>query len=254
MKYYSIVLLILMLNCKPEKSDRLSAQEIIDRSIEVSGANLVNNSVIDFKFRNKDYSATRNEGIYKLSRTFLKDSFQIEDRLSNEKFERLINNKIIELEDSTASKFSASVNSVHYFSVLPYGLNDKAVNKKLMANKSIGGNKYYTVKVSFEEDGGGEDFEDEFLYWINMETFKVDYLAYSYQEEKERGIRFREAVNERFLNSVRFVDYNNYRPDGSNVKLERLPELFEKKELELVSEIKLEEIKFTTPLKLTGDL
>jgi hypothetical protein len=34
---------------------------------------------------------------------------------------------------------------------------------------------------NFGQDGGGKDFDDEFHYWINKQTHKVDYLAYSYR-------------------------------------------------------------------------
>jgi hypothetical protein len=28
---------------------------------------------------------------------------------------------------------------------------------------------------------GGADFDDEFHYWINKQTHKIDYLAYNYE-------------------------------------------------------------------------
>ena len=72
---------------------------------------------------------------------------------------------------------SNSVNSVHYFSVLPFGLNDKAVSKKLLSDITIKGVDYYTIQVTFSEDGGGDDFDDVFLYWVQKESFKLNYLA-----------------------------------------------------------------------------
>jgi len=245
MKYCTIILLVLLFNCNTEKSNGLSAQDVIDKSIEVSGVSLINNSFIEFNFRNVLYTAKRNGGNFRLSRSFEEDSMKIDDILTNQKFERFINAKPIKLEDSTASKFSASVNSVHYFSVLPYGLNDQAVIKKLLASRSIKNQRYYTVKVTFKEDGGGKDFEDEFLYWVNKDNYNIDYFAYSYMEEDGAGIRFRKAFNERFLDEIRFVDYKNYKPKTNNIKLEQLPDLFEKEELILVSKIELKDIKVT---------
>jgi hypothetical protein len=42
--------------------------------------------------------------------------------------------------------------------------------------------QYDVVGVTFGQDGGGKDFDDEFHYWINKQTHKVDYLAYSSDE------------------------------------------------------------------------
>jgi hypothetical protein len=137
------------------------------------------------------------------------------------------------------------VNSVHYFSVLPYGLNDLAVKKTLLEAVLIKNKMYDTVKVTFNQDGGGEDFEDVFMYWINKETSKIDYLAYSYNEVDGKGIRFREAYNERYVEGIRFVDYNNYKPKSTSISLINLPQLFKKGGLELLSKIELETITIT---------
>jgi hypothetical protein len=165
------------------------------------------------------------------------------DVLTNEGFERHINdNEAVFIEDSMKVKYSASVNSVHYFSVLPYGLNDKAVNKTVLENVEIKEQDYYTVKVTFNQDGGGEDYEDVFLYWINAKTFEVDYLAYSYEEDDGRGVRFREAYNERYIEEIRFVDYNNFKPENGSVVLSELPKLFETGQLKLLSKIELKNV------------
>jgi hypothetical protein len=53
--------------------------------------------------------------------------------------------------------------------------------------------QYDVVGVTFGQDGGGKDFDDEFHYWINKQTHKVDYLAYSYRTN-DGGVRFRTAL------------------------------------------------------------
>ena len=62
-----------------------------------------------------------------------------------------------------SDSYSASVNSVHYFAVLPYGLDGKAVNKTYVNKVDIKGKSYHKIKVTFNEEGGGEDFEDVFM-------------------------------------------------------------------------------------------
>ncbi|CAH8283276.1 hypothetical protein EV196_102237 [Mariniflexile fucanivorans] len=230
-----VVLTISMLSCEKEIKD---ATVIVRKSIEVSGGNLIKNSNIEFDFRDKHYFAKRNSNGFTLARV----SDSIVDLLSNKGFERVINEHVVEVADSMIPKYAASVNSVHYFSVLPYGLDGDAVNKSYLGTSKLAGKEYYKIKITFNEEGGGEDFEDVFIYWINAETFKVDYLAYSYNEDDGVGFRFREAYNERYIKGIRFVDYNNYKPTNENVSLENLDNLFETGDLSLLSKIELKNI------------
>jgi hypothetical protein len=177
-----------------------------------------------------------------LERHFKDSIFNVRDVLDNEGFSRYIDEEMLEIPDSIAVKYKASVNSVHYFSVLPYGLNDKAVLKKYLGEEAIKGETYYKIQVTFKQDGGGEDFEDIFVYWINTKTFKVDFLAYSYHEDDGFGFRFREVYNEQFINGIRFVDYNNYKPKSNDIDILNLGSMFETNQLELLSKIDLKNV------------
>lgn len=220
-----------------KKEEKLTAQQIIDKSILSSGTNKVANSEITFKFRDKGYKAIRKIGRFELIRSF--DS--IKDILNNNGFKRLVNSKPVKVKDSIAKNYSNSINSVHYFSVLPYGLNDKAVNKKLLPSSTINGKAYYKVEITFDENGGGEDFEDVFIYWIAKDNFLIDYLAYSYHTNGG-GKRFRVLKEQCNIKGIRFVDYHNYKPKDKAIKLINLDKAFEKNQLEKVSEIVLENI------------
>lgn len=238
MRTILILGLILLVACKPNPPKELTAQQIIDKSISVSGADKVADATISFKFRDKNYKASRNEGLYKLERSF--DS--IKDVLSNDGFQRFINNKLVELPEKMQTRYGNSVNSVHYFSVLPYGLNDKAVNKKLLPSVKIKGKEYYKIQVTFNQEGGGEDFEDVFIYWIEKEKFLVDYLAYSYHTNGG-GMRFRTPIKETVVNGIRFVDYGNYKPLSKGISLKDIDKAYEENKLKKISEIILENIK-----------
>ena len=144
-------------------------------------------------------------------------------------------------KDSLAGPISEGVNSVHYFAQLPYGLNAPAVIKELLGETNIKEKPYYVIGVTFKQEGGGVDFDDKFVYWVHKETFTVDYLAYSYSTNGG-GIRFREAYNPRVLGGIRFVYYNNYKPEGLTTPLKSLAPIFEANKLALLSKIELENI------------
>ena len=244
MKYIKILLLFLFCySCQEEiKNPSFSADEIVNKSIEISGGERFENSEISFDFRDKSYFAQRKNGNFLLARSFYSESDSITDFLTNKEFKRLVGEEFIVVADSMMTKYKASVNSVHYFSVLPYGLNATPVNKYLLGEEEIKNKTYYKIRVTFNKEGGGEDFEDVFIYWVDKETFKVKYLAYSYNEDDGVGMRFREAYNERFIEGIRFVDYNNYKSSDGLMALIDLGKIFEKNKLNLLSKIELKNI------------
>jgi hypothetical protein len=245
MKYFTFVILVslLFVSCKPAQ-EKLTAQQIIDKSIDVSGVGKIPNSILSFDFREMHYVALRNNGKFKLWRILKVNGESREDVLSNTGFQRSFNTHPIEVVDSMAIKYSESINSVHYFSVLPYGLNDGAVQKKLLEDITIRGEEYYKVQITFSQEGGGIDFDDVFIYWVGKEDFKIDYLAYTFHVNGG-GKRFREVRKEQIVNGIRFLDYNNFKPKNGDKDLSTLDMAFENNELIKASEINLENIEVT---------
>lgn len=224
-----------------EISAQFTAQEIIDKTIENAGGVRYDNAIMHFTFRDKQYRSRRGEGKYKLERLIDKPNGVTHDIVSNSGLTRTIESCPVKVADSLITRISDGVNSVHYFASLPYGLNATAVHKKLVGESIIKGNSYYKIKITFDQEGGGTDFDDEFLYWIHKENFTIDYLAYKYAVDGG-GIRFREAYNPRVVNGIRFVDYKNYKTDNLKTPLYDLDELFKKEQLKLLSTIELRNI------------
>tara|TARA_R110002012_G_scaffold322096_1_gene555366 strand:- start:56584 stop:57288 length:705 start_codon:yes stop_codon:yes gene_type:complete len=229
-----------MAACKNTAKKEWSAQEIIDKSIEVAGGDLYQHSSIGFDFRDKTYLSEENGAV--LKRIFESDSLRYMDIKRSNSFQRYVDNLEIELSDSLAIVYGNSVNSVHYFAQLPYRLNDAAVNKQLLKISTLKGKDYYVVQITFDKKNGGDDFDDTYVYWINTETFKPDYLAYEFHTDGG-GVRFREAYNERYVNGIRFVDYKNYKPDDKAITVEQTAEAFENNQLVFLSDIQLENIR-----------
>ncbi len=238
--FFLLISVTILTSCKPEEK-QLTAQEIIDKSIAASGADKIANSRLSFDFRERTYKAFRKEGGFILERITKTDSTTVKDVLTNKGFQRFVDDLPYAVLDSMAFKYSESVNSVHYFSVLPYGLNDGAVRKKLLESFTIKGEEYYKVQITFAQEGGGVDFEDVFIYWVGKVDFKIDYLAYTFHVNGG-GKRFREVRKEHVVNGVRFTDHNNYKPKNVDIELSTLDIAFEKGELIKASEINLENI------------
>lgn len=242
MRILLVVLAVAFLSGCKQKEPQLSVQEIVDNSIADSGGKLFALKQVMFSFRDRQYMSEQHNGKKVLQRTTFTDSLLIRDVKTNSGFQRFFNDSLISLPDSVANRYANSVNSVHYFVRLPLGLNDAAVRKSLLGEVKIGDKRYYKVKVTFSESNGGEDFDDVYVYWFNKETFKPDFLAYEFHVNGG-GIRFREAYNERYVNGIRFVDYNNYRPkikDYDNVM--KTDSLFLNDGLDLLSKIELDQI------------
>jgi len=232
---YALLVIFGLVSCNTNLND---PQKIIDKTIEASGGKKYLNSTIEFDFRERHYMAQREGGKYSYERITKDSTNTIRDIIANEGFKREINNKPVEVADSMKVKYTASVNSVVYFALLPYGLNDAAVQKKFLGKTNIENVEYYVIEITFAQEGGGEDHEDVFLYWINKKDFTIGYMAYSYEEPDGIGLRFRKAYNPRTVNGILFLDYINLKPKAET-QITSLEELFKKGELQELSKIEL---------------
>jgi hypothetical protein len=236
MKKYVLGLLIIALTyaCNTKQE---TVQQIIDKAIAKAGGERYKSAEISFDFRKGTYKSERRGGDFKLER-IMPDSTgtQYRDVVDNSGFTRFYKDTVVKLSDSMETVYANSVNSVHYFVQLPFGLNDDAVNKKLIGKDTINNKEYYEIKITFDVEGGGEDHEDVYMYWVNTQNYHVDYLAYSF-EVNEGGLRFRKAYNPRTIEGIRFVDYENYKTDDLSTPLSELDDLYEARQLELLSKI-----------------
>ncbi|MEL6676202.1 MAG: DUF6503 family protein [Bacteroidota bacterium] len=219
----------------------LSPEEIIQRAINAHGGPLFERSNVEFDFRGRHYRALHAEGIFEYERSFQDTAGLYTDILTNEKYMRTLDGEEIAVPDSMAGRYASSVNSVIYFALLPFKLNDPAVRKAYQGTSVIKGTPYHKIRISFSEIGGGEDFEDVFYYWIHPETWTMDYLAYEYQTDGG-GIRFREAYNVRTIEGLRFADFVNYKADQGQFTLEKVDRAFDLGKLEELSRIELSNI------------
>lgn len=230
----TVFMVLFFWNCNSPKP--LTAQEIVDNSRSFYGGSLWDNTHLEFQFRKHRYTLFRkaNQTVY--TRSTLTAPKVVDSLFGSGLFRRSVANQAVALSDSLQEVYSESVNSVLYFFQIPRVLNDDAVIKERLADIQLQGKKYHTLKITFRQHGGGNDFEDEFRYWINTKSFAVDYLAYNYITDGG-GVRFR-SVSERFEKyGMRFQNYINYKPLQKDTPLDSLPGLFTAKQLIEVSQI-----------------
>lgn len=188
-----------------------------------------------FKFRDVQYSFKFTDSDFIYTKYDTINGATILDSLDNAGFRRYENGRQLQLNQDEKDKYAESLNSVVYFACLPLKLQDPAVNLTYVDSVVIKNIDYHVIQVDFNKEGGGKDHEDIFYYWVNSENFQVDYLAYRYNTNGG-GVRFRSAFNSRMINGMRFQDYKNYgAPIGT--PLDSLALMFERHELELLSEI-----------------
>lgn len=223
------------------ENNEKNANAIVNDAIKAHGGTSYDAAHYQFVFRDKLYSFNNKNGYVYTVNSIDSLGNRIEDDLTNGKFNRKVNEKLVELSEKDVAKYSNALNSVIYFATLPHKLNDKAVVKEDVGETVIKGEDYDVIKVTFGKEGGGKDHDDIFMYWINKKSHYINYLAYSYSVN-EGGVRFRSAYNPRTIDGIRFQDYVNWEaPVGT--PLSELPEMFEKGQLKELSRIETEDIK-----------
>lgn len=245
MKNYSLYCLLFIgfvsLESCGEKSQTLTADDVIQKAVLRHGGENYNNMKVEFDFRNRHYKAKITNGQYVYERTFRGEKGMVTDVWSNDKFKRMIDQEEVKLDQENMRTYRTATNSVIYFALLPFNLDDPVVNRQLMRSVDIKGEPYYKVEMTYGENGGGEDFEDVYVYWIHKDNFTIDYLAYSFNINGG-GVRFREAYNPREIEGIRFQDYKNY-TIYKDFPAQELDYAFETEQLKLISLIELEGIK-----------
>ena len=256
--FLCLLALLSMANCQTEKKKDTLITEALDKSeatvalkemtksdtlvaetIKAHGGELYENASYGFTFRDKYYSFENSDRSYTYTMSVSEGGDELKYMLKNGKFTHTKNGAETELSTKDIVKYTEDVNSVVYFATLPNKLNDRAVNKTYVHSTGIKGQNYDVIAVDFDQEGGGIDYDDKFMYWINSDSKTIDYLAYSY-ETNVGGVRFRTAYNPRTIDGIRFQDYINYKvPKGTPLK--DIPALYEKDELIELSRIETED-------------
>lgn len=234
--------------CAAEGADK-DPQAIVDAGIAAHGGEALEHAVFSFTFRGTPFSIMQDGGRFEYKRTTMDSLGQtIEDTVDNEGPHRLVEGEESIMDLITPRRINTDLISVAYFARLPVPLNDEAVNKRYVGSQIIRGEPYDVVEVTFDQEGGGRDYQDVFVYWFHSDRHTMDYVAYSYilgadeTGPNATGIRFREAGNVRDVGGYRVQDYRNFTADAGTDLIE-MGLMFEAGELRVVSDIQLEDVR-----------
>jgi hypothetical protein len=239
----SISILVLISNFisaqKTDANNKL-AQKILAKTIKAHGGKKYDKAKYQFTFRDNIYRFKNSKKGYNYTVRKSKGGQHIYDQLINGDFSRSINGKNIELTEKEKRGGAGGLNSVIYFATLPHKLNDPAVQLSYAGEATVKGVNYDVLQVRFEQDGGGVDHDDEYVYWIRKDNNQIDYFAYNYQVNGG-GVRFRSGFNKRKVKGIVFQDYINYKaPVGT--PLVDLPAMYEQNQLKELSKILTEKV------------
>lgn len=211
------------------------------------GTASLDQSSFRFNFREYTYGLTSKKYTKSYSRTKATTKGLLTDTLYNGKdFQRWINGKSIIVSDSLQQLYKESINAVLYFVQIPQVLNDAAAQSSYLGEVTILGEPYISLKVTFKQEGGGVDYQDEYRYWIHQKTHLIDFLAYRYYSDKG-GTRFRKVSHRNRIEGMIFQDYENFSPSTPFPPLDSIANLYIKGKLKKVSDIQQQEIYFLTP-------
>jgi len=127
-----------------------------------------------------------------------------------------------------------------YFCFLPYRLNDPGVFKKDLGLTDWAERKLHRIKVTFAA-GSSTDASDEYMYWFDPETARLEYFAYTY-DDNGGGLRFRRAINHRRFGGILFFDQENFGTEGAGLSVDLIDEAFVRNQLRHVSTVRLQDI------------
>jgi hypothetical protein len=244
---------LLLVGCQPGDPSEPSpptAAAVIDSAVAAHGGAVLDRAEVSFVFRGDHYHVRQDEGRFHFRRVYT-DSVgrTVTDGLTNDGPYRVVAGDTASLSDAERNALTTTVNSVTYFALLPHPLRDPAVQPQYSGRDTIEGTPYHRIRVTFQQNGGGRDWEDIFLYWFRTDTYAMDYLAYAFglgPGDTDTGTRFRVAYDVRRVNGVRFADYENYTleslPPGA---MQRYPSLWMADSLERVSRIETDSVQVT---------
>ena len=222
------VLLGLLASPGGAQEDKVERLDIVDRAIEYHGGDVYDSSLSTLKICSRsgcfDLEVRMDHGVYEFAaKGMVRDSLR-EIRIANDRVEWMQDGRKQAFETEREQRLRDWVMARVYFPFLPYRLNDPGVYKEDLGLEQWGDRTFHKVKVTFEP-GISTDASDEYMYWFDPDTGRVEQFAYSYKGDPG-GLRFRRAGNHRRIGGVLFFDQENLGLDAPGLRVDMItPEM-----------------------------
>lgn len=165
--------------------------------------------------------------------------------VTNDGVELSIDGRLRPVPEGEVQRWRDHVAARVWFPYLPYGLAGDGVYTHDLgleewpspAGEGGGTRELHKVKVTFQP-GTSTDADDEYLFWFDPETGRLEQLAYSFAG----GLRFRTAKNFRRVGGILFADHENHGIDfeeGESRSVDEITPKMVKEEMEHISTVEL---------------
>lgn len=235
----------LVLSPAPPGAPADDVPAIVERSIRHHGGALYERSEVEMRLCSASgcYELTvwRRDGLYRQRVAGPVSSGRREVEVTNDCVELLTDGGAIEVTDPVeAQRLRDWATARIYFAFLPYRLADPSVRYWALGEERWGERLLDKVKVTFRA-GSSTDAEDEYLFWFDPQTARLEQFAYSYQGSPG-GLRFRRLTNYRRVGGILFFDQHNLGVEGEGLDVDLLTEEFVDRRLRPVSTVELKQI------------
>lgn len=245
-------LLVIVLSAGACQQSVETPEQVVRASIERHGGRAFDGVAIRWDFREVPFEVYRDRGRFRYQRTVTDPRGQsIVQVMENEGTWIEVGGTRQEVDADEVRRIESAVNSVVYLGFLPFRLDDPAVRMADLGTSEVEGRTYRKVEVTFDQDGGGRDWRDRFVYWFRDGEWTLDYLAY-WEAVDPPVTRFRRAINRREVGGILVQDYENFSADDPTVDIADYDRLLNEGGLTLVSMVEFDEVR-VEPVNLPLD-
>lgn len=219
------------------------ARDIVEKAIAFHGGDAFEASDVSFEIASKSgtfrVEVRREGGLYRQTVQSLTEEGPRRVTVTNDAVEVTVGGEARPVAPEDQERWRSHVSARVWFPFLPYGLLGDGVflhDRGLEEWPAEGGGtrRLHAVKVTFEP-GASSGAEDEYLFWFDPETGRLEQLAYSFSG----GLRFRKAFNFRRVGGLLFADHENFGVDEEGRRVDEVTPELVKAEMEPVSTIEL---------------
>lgn len=228
-------------------AEERSVPPIVARAIEHHGGDLYESTESSFEIASASgtfrVEVRRDGGVYSQAVESVTQEGRRRVVATNDGVELSIDGEARRVPEDQARRLRDHVAARVWFPYLPYGLaNDGVYTHDLgmeewPAGEGGGTRPLHKVKVTFQP-GTSTDADDEYLFWFDPETGRLEQLAYSF----DGGLRFRVAKSFRRVGGILFADHENYGLDERGRNVDEVTPALVENGLEHISTIELRNI------------